>query len=132
MLHQFGEFEIDEESFELREGGAPVPIQAKVLDLLIYLVQHRGRLVTKEELHRTLWRNVTVSDASLARAVMGARRALHDESAHPRWVTTVRGRGYRFAIDGVDSYEQRGTPYSSRREKTDDCQPRANLVMRSS
>lgn len=77
----------------------PVAVQAKVLDVLTYLVKERGRLVTKEELHRALWNDAAVTDGLLARAVMGARRAIADESAQPRWITTVRGRGYRFARD---------------------------------
>jgi DNA-binding winged helix-turn-helix (wHTH) protein len=148
MLHCFGEFELDEDSFELIRDGNPVLVQAKVLDVLIYLVQQRGRLVTKDELLRNLWRNVTVSDASLARAIMGARRALQDESANPRWITTVRGRGYRFSNEGVSSFARNGAHSGAQQaapkapahpqtspppqENPDDCQSISDLVMRSS
>jgi DNA-binding winged helix-turn-helix (wHTH) protein len=96
LIYRFGNFELDEASFELRRAGDAVSVQPKVLDVLAYLVRHKGRLITKEELFGCLWPGVTVSDASLARAIMGARRALGDAGSNPRWIVTMRGRGYRF------------------------------------
>lgn len=96
LLLRFGEFELDEGTFELRRGGAALAVQPKVLDLIVYLARHRDRVVTKDELLRELWSGVAVSEASLSQAVSAARRALGDSSTEPAVLRTVRGKGFRF------------------------------------
>lgn len=93
VLH-FDGFELDARLFELRRRGQRVEVQPKVLHLLFYLARHRDRSVSSKELLATLWAGETVGDASLRRAVAGARRALGTR-ANPI-LQTVRGRGYRF------------------------------------
>ena len=93
---RFGDFTIDPVAFELRRGGDLVPVQRRVFDVVAYLVSHPDRLVPKEELFERVWTDVAVSEASLAQAVKHARRALGDDADSPRYIVTVRGRGYRF------------------------------------
>src|SRR6185436_1309413 len=69
MRYHFDEFVLDEDSFELFQGGVRLEVQPKVLDVLRYLITHRDRLVTRDELLQQVWPNVVVGDASLARAV---------------------------------------------------------------
>ena len=95
MIHAFGEFELDEERFELRQRGETVSVQPKVLGLLFVLVREHERAVAKQELLEANWGDVVVGEASLARAIMEARRAIGDD-AH-EMIVTVRGRGFRFA-----------------------------------
>ncbi len=91
--YRFGDFELSEARFELARGGVALHVQPKVLDLLLYLVRHRDRAVPKAELLSAVWPDVVVSEASLDKAVAGARRALGDARRH---IVTVRGRGFRF------------------------------------
>lgn len=95
MIFRFSDFELDEELFELRRGSARVAVQPKVMALLFVLVKHADRVVTKQEIFDDLWPDVTVSEASLSRAVMEARKAIDDEAQEK--IVTVRGRGFRFA-----------------------------------
>ena len=76
MLHRFGALQLDEEARSLRLGGEPQKIQPLVFDLLVYLVRNASRVVPKEELMDALWPNLTVTEASLHRAVSLARAAL--------------------------------------------------------
>jgi DNA-binding winged helix-turn-helix (wHTH) protein len=96
MLYCFGEFALNSTSCELHRAGEPVPLQRRVFDLIVYLVEHPDRLVTKKELLERVWDGVAVSDASLSQAVKQARRALEDDADDPSFIATVRGRGYRF------------------------------------
>jgi predicted ATPase/DNA-binding winged helix-turn-helix (wHTH) protein len=95
MIFAFGDHELDDSLFELRRAGHRVRVQPKVLDLLFLLVRARGKLVLKRELLGHLWAGVTVSEASISRIVLEARRAVDDELQQV--IVTVRGRGFRFA-----------------------------------
>jgi DNA-binding winged helix-turn-helix (wHTH) protein len=94
---RFSEFELDCDALELRRGRVPVPIRPKPLRLLIYLVTHRDRVVSKRELLDQVWRGVRVSDDALTSALRDLRRALGEGEGLHRMVVTVRARGYRFA-----------------------------------
>jgi hypothetical protein len=65
-----------------------------VLELLGYLVQHRGRLVEKAELQGAVWSDTAVSESALTRAVAQLRKALDDDAREARYVETVPTRGY--------------------------------------
>jgi len=96
MTMRFDEFELDSARFELRRAGRPLAVQPKVLDLIIYLAQNRHRVVSKDELFRTVWAGVFVNEGSLSQAVSLARKALGDDPEAPRFIGTARGRGFRF------------------------------------
>ena len=84
MIFCFGEHELDEERFELRQSGTAVLLQPKVLELLLHLVRHRDRVVSKREILECVWPDSVVTDGSIARAVSLARRAVGDRAADPR------------------------------------------------
>src|ERR1700742_1677316 len=95
-VHTFLDFQLDEDLFELRSRGEVIATQARVFALIRYLLQHRQRVVSKEELVRTLWDGAVVSDTAISQVVMLARKALRDEGDRQRVIKTVRGRGFRF------------------------------------
>ena len=97
MRLTWGDYELDEEQFELRCEGVKVPVQPKVLDLLHHLIRARDRVVLRKELFDAVWSGVAVSEASLSRAVLEARRAIGDDLQQV--LVTVRGRGFRFVAD---------------------------------
>jgi DNA-binding winged helix-turn-helix (wHTH) protein/tetratricopeptide (TPR) repeat protein len=94
----FGDFSLDETRMELRKGTLRVPVQAKVLLALYQLAAKQGRVVTHEELMRSVWPNETVTQASIKRAINGARQALGDDGDSQRSIRTVRGQGYQLVI----------------------------------
>jgi DNA-binding winged helix-turn-helix (wHTH) protein len=94
---EFGDFELDPARLELRCCGKVVGVQPKVLRVLLLLVEHRDRVVSRRELLETVWSGETVSDASIKRAIQGARRALGDSGDSQSTIRTVPRLGYRFA-----------------------------------
>ena len=103
MIHAFGAFELDDGLFELRREGRVVKLPPKTFDLLLYLVRHRDRVVSKAELLDRLWEGEHVTEAVLPTNVSAARAALGDARARSGMIQTVHGRGYRF----VASVEER-------------------------
>ena len=93
---RFGRFELDPATRSLTRSGEPIDIQAKVLDVVLHLIEHRDRVVTAGELLDAVWGSVAVTPSSLSRAVHKARRALGDDGARQSVIATVQGRGFRF------------------------------------
>ena len=102
MIHAFGDFELDDGLFELRREGRVVKLPPKTFDLLLYLVRHRDRVVSKSELLDRLWSGEHVTEAVLPTNVSAARAALGDSRERPGMIQTVHGRGYRF-VAAVES-----------------------------
>ena len=96
---QFGDFRLDEAAGELSHKGAPVRIQPKPFALLVHLVRHRERVVSKQELLASVWPDVSVSDLALFSALRDLRRTLGDTDTAERTVRTIRGQGFRFVAD---------------------------------
>ena len=96
MKYQIAEFLIDTAQYRISSGGAPIPAEPKVFDLLVYLLLHRDRVVTREELFREVWDDREVSDATLSNHVKSARKILGDSGELQSTIHTIRGRGYQF------------------------------------
>jgi DNA-binding winged helix-turn-helix (wHTH) protein len=107
---RFAEFELDCERYQLCRNGQPVRLEGIPLQLLIFLAEHSCQLVTREQITNALWgKQVFVDSAtSINTAVRKVRKALGDDSADPKYLQTVVGRGYRFVAD----LEAVGTPHS--------------------
>ena len=80
----------------LYKDGNSVALPPKVYELLCLLVEYPGRLLTKETILDKVWRGVHVGEASVKDYVKELRRLLGDDAATPRYIETVRGRGYRY------------------------------------
>lgn len=93
--YRFAGFELRLRTRQLLGGEGEIALQAKVFDLIAYLLQHADRAVDKNELLDAVWPRQVVTEAALARCVMKARRALDDDAQEPRILHTVHGRGYR-------------------------------------
>ena len=96
MKYQIAEFTIDTARFRISNGDVSIPAEPKVFDLLVYLVAHRDRVVTREELFREVWEGREVSDATLSNHVKSARKILGDSGELQSTIQTIRGRGYQF------------------------------------
>ncbi|MBT4169262.1 MAG: hypothetical protein HOE05_14080, partial [Rhodospirillaceae bacterium] len=101
-IYAFGAFELDLGLQELRKDGRARAIEPQAFDLLQYLVEHRERLVTKDELNEQIWDGRFVTDAALSTYIKLARQAIGDSGQRQMLIRTVRGKGFRFvgAIDG--------------------------------
>ena len=100
--YRFGDCRIDMQAREIRLVDDPVSVEPKVFDLLAYLIENRDRAVDKNELQDEIWVGTVVTEAALTRCVMKARRAIGDQPDTQGAIKTVRGHGYRFAIDAQE------------------------------
>jgi DNA-binding winged helix-turn-helix (wHTH) protein/TolB-like protein/Tfp pilus assembly protein PilF len=94
--YRVGSFVVDPERFRITRDDVPVSVEPKVFDLLVHLIRHRDRVLTREELFEAIWAGRPVSDATLSNHVKNARRALGDNGELQETIQTIRGRGYRF------------------------------------
>jgi DNA-binding winged helix-turn-helix (wHTH) protein/TolB-like protein len=96
MNYQVGEFTIEPARYRIRAGDNTLPVEPKVFDLLVLLIRHRDRVLTRDELFQQVWDGREVSDATLSNHVMSARKLLGDSGDLQQAILTVRGRGYQF------------------------------------
>jgi TolB-like protein/DNA-binding winged helix-turn-helix (wHTH) protein len=95
---EFGEFHLDCERFELRRSGVPLRLERQPMELLILLTTSNGRLVTRDEIARSLWDTEVFVDTEhgINTAIRKIRHALREDPDNPRFLQTVTGKGYRF------------------------------------
>ena len=110
--HSFGPFVLNLDRLSLQEGGSDRELRPKAFDVLLLLVEHGGRLVTKDEIVKAVWPKVVVNDDAIAQCIRDIRKVLGDEG--DRFIRTVPRRGYMFVAD-VEPLALRG---SSGREPT--------------
>ena len=97
-LFEFGPFRLDPTERLLLHDGQAVPLPPKAFDLLVLLLERQGRLVTKQEILDSVWRQTAVTDNALTRIVANLRKALGDDARDSRYIETVPTRGYRWLV----------------------------------
>lgn len=100
----FSDVEIDTGRFEIQRAGELVAVEPQVFDVLVYLLEHRDRVVTKEEILDAVWGDRFVSESALTSRIRAARRAVGDDGRQQSVIRTFHRRGYRFVapIETVD------------------------------
>jgi TolB-like protein len=94
-------FKLDIEDERLWRGDQPVQLSNKAFQLLRLFVDNADRLLTKDQILQGVWRDVWVSEGLVKEYVHDLRLALGDDPKQPKFIETVRGRGYRF-LGGID------------------------------
>jgi DNA-binding winged helix-turn-helix (wHTH) protein len=92
----FEPFLLDAINERLSRDGKEIRLTPKAFSVLRYLAEHSDKLITKEVLLKTLWPNISVTDAVLTVCIGEIRKALGDGSNKPKFIETVHRRGYRF------------------------------------
>jgi DNA-binding winged helix-turn-helix (wHTH) protein/TolB-like protein len=103
---RIGEYVVDTARYRVSHGDAVVPVEPKVFDLLVHLIRHRDRVLTREQLFEAVWDGREVSDATLSNHVRSARKALGDNGELQQTIQTVRGRGYQFVAPVIEVVEE--------------------------
>jgi len=116
MLVRFGNCELDSNRRELRRDAKPVHVQPQVFDLLIYMVTHRDRVISRDEMVEAVWQGRSVSDVTLNSRVNAARQAIGDDGKRQAVIRTVPRRGFRFV--GELSEQAAGPPRGELRLET--------------
>src|ERR1700730_156505 len=95
----FGPYRLDRQARVLIRDGAIVPLTPKVLDTLVVLVDHRGSVVSKDELLHSVWPDTFVEESNLSQNISVLRKALGQEPNQRPYIETVPKRGYRFVAE---------------------------------
>jgi adenylate cyclase len=96
LRYLFEEYAFDTARRELCRGPDVIPVTPQVFDLLAYLIRHRERVVTKDDLVGAIWNGRIVSDAALTTRLNAARCAIGDSGAEQRLIKTLPRKGFRF------------------------------------
>lgn len=95
----FEGYVVDRLHWDVRRQGEPIKLSRKSLDLLLYLIDHRDRVVTKDELLQQLWSGQIVEESNLTQHVFLIRKALSVHDSGAKIINTVMRRGYRFIAE---------------------------------
>jgi predicted ATPase/DNA-binding winged helix-turn-helix (wHTH) protein len=93
---RFGPFELSIRERVLRRDGGALPLGSRALDILIYLAERPGEVITNQELIDHVWSGVTVEEGSIRVHVAAIRKALDDGKFGNRYIANIKGRGYSF------------------------------------
>jgi DNA-binding winged helix-turn-helix (wHTH) protein/TolB-like protein/tetratricopeptide (TPR) repeat protein len=96
--YEFGDFALDvgQQRLSRRGNGEAIPLTARVFDTLVFLVEHAGTPLTKDELLRAVWPGVIVEENSLAQNISTLRQALGETRGENRYIATIARKGYQF------------------------------------
>src|ERR1700744_6175088 len=120
MILSFGDYDIDVERRELRRAKTPVHVEPQVFDLLVYLVNNRDRVVSKDDLIALVWGGRIVSDSTLTSRINAARIAIGDSGKDQKLIRTIPRKGFRFVgrvteqlhdIQPADALPKESQPY---------------------
>lgn len=97
-LYEFGPFQLDPAKRVLLRDNQPVPLQLKAFETLLVLVRAGEQVVLKEDLMRAVWPNTFVEEGNLTQNIFMLRKTLGSAAGEQRYIETIPGRGYRFAV----------------------------------
>ena len=103
-VYRFAGCEVDAALRQVRCNGVAAEPQPKALDLLLYLIAHRNRVVDKDELLEKIWPGVVVSESALTQALRKARAMVGDDGDRQAVIRTIQRRGFRFVADLDDGH----------------------------
>lgn len=109
MIYRFGEFYLDTGSLELKQNGQLLGTEPQVFSLLIYLIENRDRVVSKDELIQEVWGGRIITDGALNTRINSLRRAVGDDGKTQALIKTFQRRGFRFVAD-IDAEEVNESP----------------------
>ena len=96
MIYRFTDCELDIAAQELRRRDTPVKVEPQVFDLLVYLVENRGKLIDHDDLVKSVWRGRVVSDSAIAARISAARKAVGDNGKDQLIIKTIARKGFKF------------------------------------
>ncbi len=109
LFYEFDRFRLDATERVLECAGEMVPLTQKAFDVLLVLVEGRGRIVSKEELMEKVWPDTFVEESNLAQNIYTLRKVLGQTPAGEGYIVTVPRRGYRFAAAVRELWEEEKT-----------------------
>ena len=117
MIYRFSNISLDTTRYIISNGDKEISVEPLVFDLLLYLVKHRDRVISHEEILTALWQKKVVSDSALTVQIKKARHAIGDSGKAQNSIKTVHGRGYQF----IASVEIENDDASQAQDVTSEC-----------
>lgn len=99
MIYRFDDFSLDTTRFELFENRNAIAVEPQVFSLLLYLLEHADRVVSKDELIEEIWNGRSISDTTLSSRIFALRRAVGDTGDKQAIIRTIPRRGFRFVAE---------------------------------
>lgn len=99
MIYTFNRCQIDPDNFSIQLNNEAVAVEPRVFDLIIYLIENKSQVVSREELFEKVWKTHNVSDATLSNHIKIARTVLGDDAQSQQVIKTIHGRGYQFVAE---------------------------------
>ena len=109
MVYQFNHLTLDTALYCLDESGNRISIEPQVFDLLVYLIENRDRVVTRDEALENLWKGKVVTDSALGARIKEARKAVGDNGDRQEIIKTFHGRGYQFIAEVTEFSTQKSS-----------------------
>jgi len=109
MIYRCGSCTINTDSREVRRDGEPLSAEPQVFDLVVLLMTHHDRVVTKDEIVEKIWQGRPISDATLSSRIRSARKVVGDDGKSQLKIRTVQRRGFHFVGPVVREYAHTGT-----------------------
>jgi serine/threonine-protein kinase len=120
-IYEFGDFRIcAAKRLLLKRDGEQVPLTPKVFETLLYLVEHNGKIIDKEDLISAIWADTIVEENNLSQNISILRRVLGEKRGEHRFIATVPGRGFRFVAEvrEIAEYEMRNAELKAANQTT--------------
>jgi Tol biopolymer transport system component/DNA-binding winged helix-turn-helix (wHTH) protein len=99
---QFDDVRVAPCAFKVWKAGRELALEPKTFNVLLYLIENRGRVIEKSELLETVWKDTFVTENAMTREIAKLRKALGDDPKEARYIQTVHTRGYRFIAEVVE------------------------------
>jgi DNA-binding winged helix-turn-helix (wHTH) protein len=112
-VYEFGEFRLNTMERSIKSAGRAIPLAPKALDVLIVLVENRGRIVDRDDLMRKVWPDTFVEDNNLAFNVSVLRKLFGETGTSPHYIETVPKRGYRFVAELREADAEKTEPLAA-------------------
>ena len=103
MIYRFNQCTLDTERYQLNLRDNAVSVEPLVFDLLVYLVENRERVLSREELLDNLWEGKVVTDSALGARIKDVRKAVQDSGSKQAVIKTFHGRGYQFIAETTEA-----------------------------
>ena len=111
MIYTFADFVLDTETVELTAENSQIALEPQVFSLLVFLIENRGRVVSRDEIVESIWDGRFISDSAISSRIKSLRKALGDDGKQQKFIKTVQGSGFRF-VGEVSEAEDQPTPSS--------------------
>jgi DNA-binding winged helix-turn-helix (wHTH) protein/pimeloyl-ACP methyl ester carboxylesterase len=129
VRYQFEGGMLDAARRELRQGNRLVAVEPQVFDLLEFLIDHRDRVVSRDDLIAGVWDGRIVSESTLATRINAARKAVGDDGTAQRLIKTIARKGFRFVGDvrELSAEEKRAPPHETLKQDISFCRTSDNV-----